>query len=392
MALPINFFQYLFKRYRGQVAPPPPEPPPAPPPEPPPAPPPEPPPAPPPEPPGPPPPEPPGPPPPPPGPNVVLYLERVIPVTCDQEIIIIPNVLSGDPGLSVFRWEQLTGTPINQYITPLTELELGFVQTENRDDKIFRLWVDEGTEFVQVFNVLVTAVPTDYVYHMYQAVLPSYGDALVPDGAATYSHLAPELVGYGTQTVNPALRSVGFQTTVTADVYRNPSRVDLVEDYGDDTFSAPLQSFLNLRGGFHVFDDLDPNKTYRLITRVQRQRLGEITDISEPFSAVAPRHPANPELLIEDELVEMSQQYGRASSEILEVITRSVEVFDAGEDTTESGLNAIHHSQSSILEVINRELMQADAPDDTTVNGLNAVHHTQSAILEVKQLDYSSLG
>ena len=316
----------------------------------------------------------------------------MIPVTCDQEIIIIPNVLSGDPGLSVFRWEQLTGTPINQYITPLTELELGFVQTENRDDKIFRLWVDEGTEFVQVFNVLVTAVPTDYVYHMYQAVLPSYGDALVPDGAATYSHLAPELVGYGTQTVNPALRSVGFQTTVTADVYRNPSRVDLVEDYGDDTFSAPLQSFLNLRGGFHVFDDLDPNKTYRLITRVQRQRLGEITDISEPFSAVAPRHPANPELLIEDELVEMSQQYGRASSEILEVITRSVEVFDAGEDTTESGLNAIHHSQSSILEVINRELMQADAPDDTTVNGLNAVHHTQSAILEVKQLDYSSLG
>jgi hypothetical protein len=319
-------------------------------------------------------------------------MERVIPVTCDQEIIIVPNVLSGDPGLSTFRWEQLTGTPINEYLTPLTVLELGFVQTLNRDDKIFRLWVDEGTAFEQIFSVLVTAVPTDYVYPRFQAQTPSYGDELTPDGAATYSHLAPELVGYNTQVLNPPLRSVGFQTRLVTELYNSPSSVDLVEALTENTYGAPLQSITDPRGGFHRFDNLDPNTTYRIVTRVQQHRLDQVLDITPPFSAVHPRHVANPELVIDDELIMVQRQHGDVTGVVLEVITRSVEVLEAWEDTNVHGYNAIHHTAAGILEVINRELMQLDAPDDTAVSGLNAIHSQVAVILEVKQLDYSSLG
>ena len=323
---------------------------------------------------------------------MVLILERVIPVTCNQEIVIIPSVIEGDPGLSTFRWEQLTGTPVEEYLTPLTELELSFVQTQERDDKLFQLIVDEGTDFVQVLLVLVTAIPTDYLTPEFRAVLPSLGDELVPDGGATYSHLAPELVGFNNQVLNPPLRSVGFQTPAVVDLYNNPSRVDLVEEVSEGVFSAPVQTVFDLRGKFHGFDNLQPNLTYRLITRVQQFRLDEIVDISPPFSAVSPRHPANPELAIDDEVAQVSQQFGHSAGSVLEVITRSVEVYQGGEDTSFTEWNAIHDTYGSVLEVINRELWQLDEPEDLAWSGQNARHLSAASILEVMQLDYSSLG
>lgn len=60
-------------------------------------------------------------------------------------------------------WEQIKGTPVTFIGSPLNNLEVSYEQTNIKDDKTFRFWIDKGTPDALYDDITIYGTPTEVV-------------------------------------------------------------------------------------------------------------------------------------------------------------------------------------------------------------------------------------
>src|ERR1035437_1182761 len=141
-------------------------------------------------------------------PLVELMLDRLQIVSYDDIVTLHAHVLHEVPQ-DQYQWYQISGLLV-EWLTPTNDLTSIFLQTSVKDDKVFTLYVNEGTNSEVSASILVTAVPRDDIVGFTHAPRPfsqPYADEQV-----AISHMIPGLSASGTVTVNNPLRGVMFNS------------------------------------------------------------------------------------------------------------------------------------------------------------------------------------
>lgn len=142
---------------------------------------------------------------------ILIILDQLMIVSCDDIITLSATVPASINPQSYF-WEQLSGQTVI-WLTPTNELEATFQQTLVRDDKVFRFWVNKGGTKEAYKDIIVTAIPRDYIPEIKHArnFTQTYADEEV-----ARAYMIPGLSSEDTWTINNTDRGIRWPApTVT---------------------------------------------------------------------------------------------------------------------------------------------------------------------------------
>jgi len=311
-------------------------------------------------------------------------------VSCDSVITLSGTPMGPELGHR-FEWTQISGTPVT-WLENTDQLIVMFEQTAVRDDKVFRLTVDGGTPFARTYDILVTAIPTDFVYTEQHSVQFG-GVSLLTDNPSLQPAIAPALRPAGVQVLDDewgmlVANTPTYAMQIVDGVYGIGlwirSGTGFVEDRVHPVSKTTVQ----------VINEVPSNVSLKLVT--SRTDYGiTTTEESNVVSRIFPI-PNLHELSISDgEVVAMSgASKHKASATILQLFQPSLITVDEPTELVSGGVRV--SSTASVLEVITRELIQLpEVPEDVAYGG----HQTATiggiataGILEIRNLDFSSLG
>ena len=159
-------------------------------------------------------------------PPIELILDRLQIVSCDDIVTLhgqIPHELVGNR----YQWYQISGLII-EWLTPTNELTVMFRQTLVKDDKVFRLMVNQGTASQVQADILVTAIPRDdapVISHSPHFYTQAFRGKAYSDSEVATAIMIPGLSPSGSSVNNP-LRGVMFNIPIVPqlpDGYINPN-------------------------------------------------------------------------------------------------------------------------------------------------------------------------
>ena len=323
--------------------------------------------------------------------NVVLDLDSVLPVTCN-DIVTLSARVSGDLTGHTFEWSQISGTPVI-WLESVNQTSVMFQQPTARDDKVFRFTIDKGSSVAKYKDILVTAVPTDTMTSSisHTGTVGSFSlSSLATE--ITYLYQAPAIREAGSIMVNDATKAVIFSSpTQTLVTPGNSYSVNLVVKSGNsyNLVSNNLLTDISYNGTSFI-NGVNLNNTYKL-----QAVIGSTTQDTITFSTSTLAQQYNGDIGITDESVfNLSLSESKTNSEILETITRSLVNLNL-EDVEDNYNSALFTTGviSEVLETISRTLVGLDIQDieDVMAPSISSVP-TVSEILEVKLYTFNSLG
>jgi len=143
-----------------------------------------------------------------------LLLDAYRLVSCEDVITLNAETVDGQPG-DTFLWEQIGGSLVI-WLTPLNEQEVTYNQNLVRDDKTFRVTINEGTAREVIGTIVVSAIPRDTVQWLsrplslfaqkFDAEDRTYSDL----ESVAVSYMMPGLSDPNTVTVLNSNRWMGF--------------------------------------------------------------------------------------------------------------------------------------------------------------------------------------
>lgn len=173
----------------------------------------------------------------------LILLDQLMIVSCDD--IITLNATVQKPGS--YLWEQLSGTTVI-WLSPTDELSAIFQQTLIRDDKVFRFWVNKNTPSEAYSDVLVTAVPREYI----PALNPTVGAYIQPyaDTEVARAVMVPGTSAEGAVSLNNPLRGITFADLTGSGIvgYKVYDVTGGVTETQIGAFNPPARSFMDVPG------------------------------------------------------------------------------------------------------------------------------------------------
>lgn len=314
--------------------------------------------------------------------NVALDLDSVLPVTC-SDVVTLSARVSGDLTGHTFEWSQLSGTPVT-WLESVNQTDVMFQQPSIRDDKIFRFTIDKGTAVAKYKDILVTAVPTDYLRSSV-GIDASYEINI----ELSSTILVPMFRSAGSQVINDTNRAL-ILPTIDNTLPTRISSIALQElqngKYVDnDIHYYPSYGTIN-----DYFNNFQTDKSYRL-----KSISNGVTSYSASKSLSSRNFNYVSELSIhDDELLDTTISIDNNYGYIVEVISRSL-ISDNITDTTDTLFTTVYvdSNYSSTIEVISRSLISDNITDNVdTLVTLVKNDISYSDVVEVKSYQFSSLG
>jgi hypothetical protein len=150
---------------------------------------------------------------------IELYLERLQIVSCDTIVTLNAFIPNEDPN-NRYQWVQLSGLIVT-WLTPTNEITATFEQTLVRDDKLFRLYVNQGSDNETFADILVTAIPRDNIPHIKESprfYTQAYQGESYADESVAIAKLIPGISPEGTVSVNNPFRGVQYNLPTLTDL------------------------------------------------------------------------------------------------------------------------------------------------------------------------------
>lgn len=323
--------------------------------------------------------------------NVLLSVESTLSVTCSDYVTLNASLV-GDLTGHTFEWVQLSGEPVT-WMESRYQPNVTFLQPAIRNDKVFRFYLDRNTIYEKVGEILVTAIPTDYVTSSIGSIRTVSSSSLNSlSGELTYQYLLPAFESAGTTLVNNPNRSVVFsavsQTLVPS---IQPFSIQLLTKEGANYATVTTVNLSGVTPGASTYINGGIVDTIHLLQAVT----GNTTQATDHFSISSTYLATSGDIGISDETpLNISITTTSTATEILETISRALLTLDVG-DVDDSVVLTVASvaTTTEILETIIRTLLLLDVDDvEDTVSFSPGSISTITEILEIKSFQYSSLG
>jgi hypothetical protein len=312
------------------------------------------------------------------GGGLIIQLQKMMLVSC-QDIVTLDATLIGTPiGPQTYNWVQLSGSPVT-WLEPQNQASSTFQQPSNRNDKVFRFWLDQGTRWQQYADITITSVALD-TFSQPPAIAPIF----VRTGLATqivkppYSiEPAPTDNQLGVVVLNNTERMVVFQP-VTDTQFVSHYQLNKLQ-IGSTTEEQHIPFKVN------YFRGLELGSVYRIDTVLNNN--GFISQLKG--SVVTAVLPANNELAVMEKSPIHVANVTRGINFTKNTISRELETLAPDNNDTMTGAFSCL-GIAMTKAVISRSLETAPVVLDTMTGGFKnrGIHFTMT----VTQSAYSSIG
>lgn len=320
--------------------------------------------------------------------GLIVNVDTMLTVSCN-DIIMLTGTTEGSEIGHRFRWEQISGTPV-QWLEDVNQLTVMFQQSVVRDDKIFRLTVDEGTAFSQTHDILVSAIPTDYV--LTNSHSSYFGTvSLLSDNPTLISPISPALRPAGSQVLNDSLGMLSIQTP--SYVYKS-----LDTAYTFELFARTPAGFVSERTQpasyvkLQTINEVPSNTTLKLETTQLSISSGVVsTDTSNSISRLYPIPNLNELALSDADIVTKTGSSKKlVAANIIQLSQPALLYLNSPTDVVTNAMRV--SSSATVNQVVTRELAELqDVPFDT-VFARHSGGGASTSILEIRDILFSSLG
>jgi hypothetical protein len=311
-------------------------------------------------------------------------------VSCGDVITLSAQVFGEALGATYF-WEQVSGTPVD-WLEDQNQAQVMFRQPLNRDDKVFRFWVNRGTSVQAFKDVLVSAIPTDYLKT--SSVIFSGSKTSSESNVFTYVEpveldIYPYTVLPGYNDTSEVIFNDSSRLVLFSNLKYSESKVNQTTYTLQEMVNGAFVDVLAIQSAEEFFDAaLRFNIVEGVLYRLQKTYLGITTTVKNVSYTRSDKF----DLSAHDKFTADQVKNSNSLSSVTEVITRSVVTENTAEDVLSTFSRTYFGGNSSIQEIISRSVVTQDGEFDTILTYSGTKSSGMSVVTEVRTLSNSSIG